>query len=218
MKTTDDQREAIKILEKNIDSNFKSSDSKPYAVDDIFAFLFLDILDGLFQTMIESFGYGVLCLACLTLVFLGSLRATFIISALLLIVDVCVYAIPFVLGFEANIASYMMVVISFGLVVNFFVHFMSTFEHMLKKNTNVPVHKSVEMTMVKVGPAMLLLSVTSILSVLPMMFSTAPLGRILSQVYSLIMVNGLWHGIIVLPVALCTGFQLANLWKSLRGT
>mmetsp|Transcript_28628 Transcript_28628/g.36978 ORF Transcript_28628/g.36978 Transcript_28628/m.36978 type:complete len:1104 (-) Transcript_28628:347-3658(-) len=198
---TVDKRHALKDLNTIISTNF-DPESKPYAVDNMNEFVFLDILHGLFLSMFASFYYGLACVAMLVVLFFGSIRTALVTCIFLIIVDIAVYAIPYIIGVPANVPSYLMVMVSFGIVVDYFVHVMAAVERVAEEFPNCAFSKVVKMALKKVGLPMVLLSITSILSAAPLLFAVTKLGRQFGQIYILIVLNGLFHGLIALPVTL----------------
>eukprot|EP00638_Chattonella_subsalsa_P017825 CAMPEP_0117870420 /NCGR_PEP_ID=MMETSP0950-20121206/9831_1 /TAXON_ID=44440 /ORGANISM="Chattonella subsalsa, Strain CCMP2191" /LENGTH=960 /DNA_ID=CAMNT_0005722707 /DNA_START=354 /DNA_END=3236 /DNA_ORIENTATION=+ len=215
--STDQIRKAKALVDQIIPLFFPQVEQTPYAVDDAGSFIIIDVLNGLFKTIFASFGYGLICIGVLTFLFLGSYKSIGLIICCLFIVDVCVFSIPFLLGMKANISSFLMLLISFGLIVDFFVHFLSAYKRISRElPPSVPNRTVVvaEMTMVKVGLPMLLLSLTSVFSAIPLMLSTTELGRVMAFVYVMIVFTGLFHGFIALPVIICSVSSLAKWFKS----
>jgi Niemann-Pick C1 protein len=124
--------------------------------------------------------------------------AVFIIFPFICILYVDLMGFVQFTGNHLNVVSYFSLVISIGLLVDFLIHMLLRYHECPGKTREAKVKE----TLKSMGTSVLVAGLSTLLGVLPLAFSTSQLMRTVFVAFMGMVVIGITHGLIVLPVVL----------------
>eukprot|EP01061_Rhynchopus_euleeides_P015161 TRINITY_DN2599_c0_g1_i5.p1 TRINITY_DN2599_c0_g1~~TRINITY_DN2599_c0_g1_i5.p1 ORF type:complete len:914 (+),score=275.03 TRINITY_DN2599_c0_g1_i5:132-2744(+) len=195
----DDGEEAVDCL-RDLRSTTDPYDAFPFTR----MFLFWEAYAIFFQEITRNVGVAAVCV----LVIVSLLEASFATGALVVFtvgcVDVCMLGYMTWIGVDVNGISIICIVVAIGLAVDYSVHIASAF---LTVSANPVAGHSAKAqraaySMWKMAPAVLNGGMSTFIAVSPLIFAKSYVFQVFIRMFFLIIVFGLWFGVLVLPILL----------------
>lgn len=163
-------------------------------VYNIWEFYAVSVDELIFTTIV-----GVACVSVVALLFIPHWTATLFVLPMICILYVDVLGVMQWAGLHINAVSYISLVMSIGLMVDFIMHVLLRFY----ESSGSRREKTVEM-LETMGSSILIGGVSTFLGTLPLAFSTSEIFKTIFFTFLGLVTLGVGHGLILLPVILST--------------
>ncbi|CAB9499476.1 Pick C1-like protein 1 [Seminavis robusta] len=134
----------------------------------------------------------------LSLVFIPHWTAVFFIVPMVSVVYIDLLGVMEMAGLDINAVTYVCLVISIGLIVDFLLHIMLRYV----ESSGVSRDDKVKETLETMGSSILLGGTSTLLGILALAFSTSMIGRTVFMSLCSMIILAIVHGLVVLPVLL----------------
>lgn len=141
---------------------------------------------------------GVISVSVLSMLFVAHWTAVFFVAPLVAILYVDLLGVIHLSGLYINSVTYIGVLMSIGLIVDYTMHIILRFIESPEKTREAKTKE----TLCTMGASILLGGVSTLLGVLPLYFSTSDIFHTIFVIFIGLVTLGIGHGLILLPVVL----------------
>ena len=149
--------------------------------------------------LIRNFALGAFAVTLLAFFMSMHVEATFLLMALVVMVDVWICGSLPLWGVQLNAASFVCLVMAIGLMVDYLAHF---FHYYLKQDQSLNPGAKLGATMGEIGPAISLGILTTFLGTIPLAFASATIFRYFFKIFMSIIVFSAAHAFLLGPALL----------------
>eukprot|EP00923_Selenidium_pygospionis_P037742 GHVN01066088.1.p1 GENE.GHVN01066088.1~~GHVN01066088.1.p1 ORF type:complete len:1064 (-),score=81.06 GHVN01066088.1:270-3461(-) len=181
-------------IRADCDSFKESFDAHPY--QDIFVFFESDVT--IFKTTLINMGAAFLGITLISMLGLKGKRSVILVMAMIFMVNIGLFGFMDFLDLQLNILTQIFLILSIGFSVDYTVHIVHTFTECMGRSRE---HRMIE-TLVLMGTPVTHGALSTWLAMVPLIFRREYILELFFRMISLVLLFGLSHGVILLPVLL----------------
>merc|ERR1712166_74443 len=193
-----DSEEQIKCLEA-MEAIQEASTLEPKPFIWTFFYLFFDQFRTIYGEMMMNFALCIGAIVVICLIMLHYVSVVILTAMLITMIDIDLVGSIHFWGLEVNSISVINMIMAIGLVVDYSAHVIHNFGLQKEAKTR---DEAVASMLVEIGPPVFLGGLTTFIGIAPLAFSNSTVFRTFFKMFFGIIIYGVGHGLILMPVVL----------------